>query len=162
MGMEEFRKVYMKELDEFTGRMDKEVDQEYVQADNIDKDLDDLPEHPRFGATLSVTARLAQLHCYEDKLVSKLNEQHESNLIRSDASPVCLSEDQNDEEVCSSGHKDDCIITLRKVSHSLNTAMAMLDHLECLDESTTSSLEKKNNVENYNHWSKLWVKSFNS
>jgi hypothetical protein len=159
--MEEFWKLYMAEL--------KACVKSHIQDDSPDSKVEDadlyqtgLPKTPRFGATLSVEAKFAHLQCYEDKIVDKLSSQFpdaaKQNRTITPNKLDAISSDGDDEDVlCLLGHKEDCDVALRKVTHSMNSAMAILDDLqECHQE----SISIDSTVKSYNNWSNSWVTDF--
>jgi hypothetical protein len=68
----------------------------------------------------------------------------------------------NVDSICSDtlsllGHKEDCDVALRKVTNSMNSAMAILDDLKDVDQ---ESIAVDKSAKIYNDWSNSWVTNF--
>jgi hypothetical protein len=162
LGMEGFWKLYMAELK--TGvKPHIQDDSPDSQVEDDDLSLTGFPKNPRFGATLSIEAKFAQLQCYEDKIVDKLSSQFPDNAAKLNRNKTpnkldAISSDGDDEHVVSLlGHKEYCNVALRKVTQSMNSAMAIMDDLT--EHHQADNLPDRT-AKSYNDWSKSWVTDF--
>jgi hypothetical protein len=133
------------------------------EGEDEDLTLTGFPKTPRFGATLSVAAKFAQLQCYEDKIVNKLVSQFPdiATKLNRTKTPNTLDSSSSDgscEQVLSmSGHKENCDVVLRKVTQSMNSAMSILDGIP---QDSKEAISFDRTTKSYNDWSKSWVADF--